>query len=228
MKTVLNEASTELESAKQNPSPNQALRELRLTIKRLHPLKYNGCAIIPYPDILHEIYLLYLNAEMYAPACTVLAHIIDKVDPFIHPEPWHPSRLINLWSLVGLLQQLMHPPTPSTHRYPYPSKLGSITPMIPRQFAAEFSVLDAAYAVLALIDHYVPRSYGRESRFACEVHEELTKVAAIEKEIGVDKIDMNEMKDEKGKGHEFVTKQFVLLREMGDYAWLVIDHVDIL
>ncbi|PTB69907.1 SET domain-containing protein [Trichoderma citrinoviride] len=85
-------------------SPSERRKLLKSEYSKREPLVEEELwAVTPLPDILFRIYMLYSEEENYAFALTVACLVATACDPYQYPSPYHPIRLIGLFTVANLV-----------------------------------------------------------------------------------------------------------------------------
>jgi SET and MYND domain-containing protein len=154
----------------QSSDPNKRIKSLKKALRNdrfpAHP---------PYPAILHEMYLNFLDRQeptSYIQALILLLFLFFNSDIYNYPQPQHPVRVVRLYTIAKLLQFIV-----SIEVEQWEVLLRKFSPGT-RDALQAINFLDASYTVLILVVLGVPNSHG-PGRFMEEVENELKEVHSL-------------------------------------------------
>jgi hypothetical protein len=154
----------------------------------------------PYPTILHEIYLHYLDTRStYTKAVSLLIFIYLSCDVYNYPQPHHPIRVTRLFTIAKLLKNI--------------DDLQNI------------DVVSAYQVLMICVRNLAVKSHGADSRFMKEVEEGIEDVEAVQRTRG----DAGARLSEWGRGEsseagkEYAMTIFEGLRRLGEDALEAVD-----
>lgn len=171
--------------------PQQQLKHLKeaytgsLEFKDMHTKTICSLpALAPYPLILQNIYLAYLDTQSWIPALICLLSLALHTDPFTYPVPHHPVRVVRLYTIARLFKHISTL-TPAE----FLGAVGSENRDILRTFTdignrVEYE--DILQVLMAIVSEEVGRSYGEGSWFAREVEVEVAELTEARKGNGGD------------------------------------------
>ncbi|KAL2070914.1 hypothetical protein VTL71DRAFT_13940 [Oculimacula yallundae] len=149
-------------------------------------------ALQPYPEIIHEIYLAYIDMQAFTPALITLLFLLFNCDVFIYLQPHHPVPVVRLYTIAKLLKHLA-----SLNPTEILQDISSISTSISSTSAANLHVMeDIAKAMqgLDLINAFhimvlmawkeAKKSHGQESRFVKEIEQEIADVEEVQRMRG--------------------------------------------
>ncbi|KAI9052802.1 hypothetical protein LZ554_003075 [Drepanopeziza brunnea f. sp. 'monogermtubi'] len=146
-------------------------------------------ALAPYPEILHELYLAYVDAQAFVFALITLLHLFLGVDVFTYPQPHHPIRVVRLFTIAKLLKHIASlSPTELLQDI-------SGDNMCPRGEALQgkediaksvqsMDIINAFHAIMILVWEEAKKSHGDDSLFVAEVEQEIEEVEEVQKMRG--------------------------------------------
>lgn len=145
-----------------NPSISSAQQFslLQTALRTCEPLQRNQqLAQPPYPQVLHELYLHYLSDQStYTEALRILLYLYLHSDVYTYPQPHHPVRVIRLYTIAKLLQNV--------------PELGDV------------DFISANQLLLLCVRELSRKSHGEETSFGREVREALADVEAVQRTRG--------------------------------------------
>jgi hypothetical protein len=86
------------------PALNRRLEALKSNISSLNDFLLIHHFTQPFPTLLNEVYLIYLQKEDYMSALIILLFLVIYTDPVEYPSPFHPQRATRLLALHKLLK----------------------------------------------------------------------------------------------------------------------------
>lgn len=113
-------------------------------------------ALSPYPMVLDEIYLAYIDAGKLSAALVVLLFIFLNCDVYNWPQSNHPVRVTRLFTIARLLKYISSLPQ---------KDLSLSLPCVSNEVLADIDWIDAVHVVLVLVSELAPLSHGRDSVF---------------------------------------------------------------
>ncbi|KAF8856774.1 SET domain-containing protein [Acephala macrosclerotiorum] len=148
---------------------------------RLHFLK-NLCtfdlhAIAPYPATLHSLYLTFLDMESWVPALICLLSLAFYSDPFTYPSTHHPVRFMRLFAIAKLISYIAS--LGSGEEILKSLKVGEAVEQDAAEeiskHICELEYFEAWQVLMGIVEEEVGTAFGKGSRFAKEVDEEIRK-----------------------------------------------------
>jgi hypothetical protein len=153
----------------------------------------------PTPVALQALYLAHLDNAQYLPALLLLLHIHIRHGVYLYPQPHHPVRVVQLFTLARLLttvSSLQAPQAPQTSPSPsspnpsfnYDRIMLGIDPPLrgdASRVLGELDIVSAVQILLSFVRELAGRSHGVESAFVREVEAELRDVERVQRERGV-------------------------------------------
>jgi hypothetical protein len=134
-------------------------------------------ALHPFPKIMHELYLNYLDTSSYVNALVVLLFLFLNCDVYNYPQPHHPVRVIRLFTIAKLLKHLS-----SLSPEEFQSLTGGANDRLELRRTIEgIDLIDSFHAVMILVWEQGSKSHGKDSRFMGEVEAELRDVEEVQK-----------------------------------------------
>lgn len=172
-------------------------------------------ALTPCPQLIHEIYLTYLQAGAFAAAFIVQTCIVFNIDPFLFPEPWHPSRVESLYALYKLLKIVcLQPQAHGVHT------LTVFSDKFPEAFLA-FHILTA---ILSSVIDESAGSHGSGSRFVQEIEKEMKELEKLSSATG--EIQFSKIRSMDVAGRQQFMKQMKEIAKPG-FVLEVMESVDL-
>ncbi|KAH7354718.1 hypothetical protein BKA65DRAFT_394507 [Rhexocercosporidium sp. MPI-PUGE-AT-0058] len=165
----------------QSHSTNHATRISHLlnAVNSLTPLTTNKIfALPPYPEILHEIYLAYIDAQAFVPALVTLLFLFINCDLFIYPQPYHPVRVVRLYTIAKLLKHVAS--LTSTELLHDISTDLRVKEEIAKTIQG-MDLINSFHVVIILVWSEAKRSHGEESTFVREVEAEIREVEEVQR-----------------------------------------------
>jgi SET and MYND domain-containing protein len=134
-------------------------------------------ALHPFPKIMHELYLTYLDTGSYINALIILLFLFLNCDVYNYPQPNHPVRVIRLFTIAKLLKHLS-----SLSPEEIQALIGGVNDSaeLQRVFAG-IDCIDSFHAVMIIVWEQGAKSHGKESRFMREVEAELKDVEDVQR-----------------------------------------------
>jgi len=131
----------------------------------------------PFPKIMHELYLNYLDTASYINAVIVLLFLFLNCDVYNYPQPHHPARVIRLFTIAKLLKHISFLSSEELH-----SLTGGANDRRELRRTIEgIDWIDSFHAVMILVWEQGVKSHGKESRFMREVESELRDVEEVQR-----------------------------------------------
>ncbi|KAJ8603899.1 hypothetical protein MRB53_042034 [Persea americana] len=115
----------------------------------------------PLPEIRRELFLQHIKSEHWAKALQQGLYLYFFVYPILHPQPFHPTRVIHVWTMAKIALYIASEGDDSVK-----SSLGVAS-------------LDLKIVVLGLLleaEDNVKRSHGEDTRFAKVVHKKAEEI----------------------------------------------------
>lgn len=194
---------------------------VRAALHRLTPLREQKYfAQQPYPSLLHEAYLCYVENRDFLPAVIIELFELFNCDVFNDPQPHHPVRVTRLFIIARLLKAIAQVDDIEA--------LGKTVGFIPSEVVCGIDYISAVQAVMILVEESAVIVHGTESRFVTQVRGELSEVEAIQKQRG----DVGEILkgwqagddvEAVAKGNVIAGKLFGQLSDLAGYALDVTD-----
>ena len=173
---------------------NQQDRILALlaALKSLSSYKDDGIfALPPYPEIMHKLYLFYIDAQTFTPALITLLFLFLNCDVFMYPQQHHPVRVVRLWTIAKLLKHIASlNPTEllqeiSSIQLASPSSSSSASDLhLKEDIVKTFQAIDLinAFHILAIIVwSEASKSHGEGSGFVKEIEAEIRDVEEVQR-----------------------------------------------
>lgn len=174
-------------------------------------------ALPPYPTILDELYLSYIDNEHLTSALILLLFIFLNCDIYNWPQPNHPIRVTRLFTIARLLKYAASLE---------PAALQHSLPFIPSEVLAGTDFIDATHAVLILVDELAPLSHGQGTRFVGQVELELREVEEVQRLRGGVGKALQKWQSEGNSatdGRKIASQIFTGLRTLAGFAFEVIE-----
>lgn len=167
-----------LEASKTMDLPDRGTA-LRVASSSFAPLAEHGLyAISPYPNILHSLYLYFVDSEAFLQSLIVLLFLYLHCDVYTYPQPHHPVRVIRLFTIAKVM------------KYIATLEPAQLLDVLEGQNETTMSIVstidwvDSFHAVMILVNELGKESHGKESRFMKEVEGELNDVEEIQRARG--------------------------------------------
>jgi len=160
---------------------SQALAEQRATKEQVLKQGIDACntkhkqfALHPFPKIMHELYLNYLDTSSFINALIVLLFLFLNCDVYNYPQPHHPVRVIRLFTIAKLLKHMSSLS---------PESIQSLTGDIKEHVIAikDIDWINSFHTIMILVWEQGSKSHGKESRFMKGVETELREVEEVQK-----------------------------------------------
>ena len=149
------EASIELQHQAAGLAPPESVTKLKIAIRLLEEEEYPRTQQ-PYPALYHALFLSAVASREWVIALICAMQLHTDIEPALHPETWHPVRIVRVWVFLRMLVHmaaLLHDSNPSVERL--------------KQADIDFrAIASAAYTD---IRSQIGRSHGLGSRFEKEV-----------------------------------------------------------
>lgn len=110
----------------------------------------------PYPTVLDEIYLAYVDENHLPAALVVLLFIYLNCDVFNWPQASHPVRVTRLFTIARLLKYVSSLET---------GVLEKELSCVPNDVLGSVDYIDAVHIILVLVHELAPLSHGSGSTF---------------------------------------------------------------
>ncbi|CZT45736.1 uncharacterized protein RSE6_06073 [Rhynchosporium secalis] len=146
-------------------------------------------AFPPYPEIVHETYLTYIDMQAFTPALITILFLFFNCDMFTYPQPHHPVRVIRLYTIAKLLKHLASlNPTEilqdisSISTGTNISSFSNLSMM--EDIAKAMQGLDfikSFHVMVILAWSEAKKSHGEESRFVKEIEAEIGDVEEVQR-----------------------------------------------
>jgi SET and MYND domain-containing protein len=190
-KHLINEASglikvtggliSDLTRANKYLQQSQALAEQRAAKEQVLKKGANSCstkhkqfALHPFPKIMHELYLNYLDISSFLNALIVLLFLFLNCDVYNYPQIHHPVRVIRLFTIAKLLKHISSLS---------PESIQSLTGDIKEHVITikDIDWIDSFHTIMILVWEQGSKSHGKESRFVKGVETELREVEEVQR-----------------------------------------------
>jgi hypothetical protein len=103
-----NDVQRFLSVARETPDRDLRLRSITQALETLRSFREGGVyALPPYPSILHELYLYYIDNKAFAIALSLLIFMHLNCHVYSYPQPHHPSSVERLYTMAKLCQTLI-------------------------------------------------------------------------------------------------------------------------
>jgi hypothetical protein len=173
LKESIQIAHSLIDLSKTTASEKERLKFLKQAISDLSLFKEHKLfALPPYPTILDELYLTYIDNEHLTSALILLILIFLNCDVYNWPQPNHPVRVTRLFTIARLLKFASSLE---------PAALAQSLPFVPKEVLGGIDFIDATHAVLILVNELTPLSHGKGTRFMGQVEEELREVEEVQR-----------------------------------------------
>lgn len=222
LKGTISIASSLIDLSKTTASEKERLSFLKQSLSDLSFYKTHQLfALPPYPTILDELYLTYIDNSHLLSALIVLIFIFLNSDIYNWPQPNHPARVTRLFTIARLLK--------------YASSLESVIlaqhlPFVPKTILEKIDFIDTTHAVLILVRGLAPFSHGKGTRFVRNVEEELREVEEVQRLRGGVGSVLQKWQSEGDaavEGKKVAEQIFGGLRTLGGFAFDVIEKQEI-
>jgi hypothetical protein len=214
---VLPQVGALLECSKAVTSKSERLYLLKNALSSLQPLqKHQLYAISPYPTVLHELYLFFLDNALFIPALTMLIFIFLNCDMYNYPQPHHPVRVLRLFTIAKILKHIASLSSDDFEENVHGTG-------IEKEVVCAVDWISAFQATLIMAAGLASRSHGENSRFKAEVEGELREVMEVQRlrgDVG-DKLMLWGREEHEVEGREYARKLFEGLRALGGCAFAV-------
>ena len=88
------------------------LRLITQSLETMRSFRENGVyALPPYPSILHELYLYYIDTKAFSIALSLFLFMYLNCHVYSHPQPHHPSNVERLYTIAILCRNMI----PASH-----------------------------------------------------------------------------------------------------------------
>ncbi|KAF4636889.1 hypothetical protein G7Y89_g1188 [Cudoniella acicularis] len=207
-----------VETIKATATPSEYLDSLKDALSGLSMLKANQIfALAPYPMILDEIYLTYVDHNKLESALILLLFIFLNCDVYNWPQPNHPVRVTRLFTIVRLLRYVASLEASVVFQH---------VPFMPEEAFDKIDFVDAVQAMLILVNELAPVSHGKGSRFVRQVEEELREAEEVQRlrgGVGEKLKKWQSDSDAKSDGGKIASQIFEGLRTLAGYAFTVME-----
>ncbi|PQE04341.1 SET domain protein [Rutstroemia sp. NJR-2017a BBW] len=157
------------------PALNRRLEALKANISSLNDFLLIHRFIQPFPTLLNEVYLIYLQKADYMSALIILLFLIIYLDPVEYPSPYHPQRATRLLALYKLLKLDIFD-TNTIAQYTEDHDM-------PSSIFAEVDWFVARCMVLNAVKEVGAKCWGSESRLMVELERDVGDMKAILKQM---------------------------------------------
>lgn len=159
--------------SKSTASQPERLGLLKQALSDLSLFKANQLfALPPYPIILDELFLTYIDNGLLPSALILRLFISLNCDPYTWPQPHHPLRVTHLFTLARLLKYAASLE---------PATLAENLGFVPREILESIDFIDAVHAVLIIVNELAPKAQVRNSTFVRQVEEEMREVEEVQR-----------------------------------------------
>ncbi|TVY48786.1 SET domain and MYND-type zinc finger protein [Lachnellula occidentalis] len=218
LKQGISVAQSLIDLSKTTASEKERLNFLKQAISDLSLYKNHKLfALPPYPTILDELYLAYIDNEHLTSALIILLFIFLNCDIYNWPQPNHPIRVTRLFTIARLLKYASSLE---------PANLEQTLPFIPREVLAGIDFIDATHAILILVSELAPLSHGQGTRFMGQVELELREVEEVQRLRGGVGKELQKWQSEGNvstDGRKIASQIFTGLRTLAGFAFEVIE-----
>jgi hypothetical protein len=98
--------------ARETPDPDVRLRSITQSLETLRSFRENRVyALPPYPSILHELYLYYIDIKAFSIALSLLLFMYLHCHVYSYPQPNHPLNVERLYTIAKLCGNMI----PASH-----------------------------------------------------------------------------------------------------------------
>lgn len=171
-------------------------------------------AISPYPDILQNLYLSYLDTSNYVPALVLLLYTYLNCDVYLYPQPHHPVRVTRLATISRLLKQVASIQDDDR-------ELMRGIESIPRLQSLIVSIdfITAVHVLLLVVRALETKGQTAETMISRAAEEELREVEDVQRQRGKVGQRLSEwIVDDNVEGREYSKKIFEGLRQLSALA----------
>jgi hypothetical protein len=158
-----------------------ALAEERATKEQVLKQGVNACntehkqfALHPFPKIMHELYLHYLDISSFINALIVLLFLFLNCDIYNYPQTHHPVRVIRLFTIAKLLKHIS-----SLSPEGIQLLAGDVKEHV--TVIKDIDWIDSFHTIMILVWEQGSKSHGMESRFMKGVETELRDVEEVQR-----------------------------------------------
>ncbi|CAL3966264.1 unnamed protein product [Diplocarpon coronariae] len=146
----------------------------------------NIYALSPYPDIMHELYLKFVDAQSFIFALITILALFLNCDVFTYPQPHHPVRVVRLLTIAKLLKHIASlSPNELLQDIRQNSSLPSLEALQAREDISkavqDVDLINAFHAIMILVWEEAKRSHGEDSIFMKEVDQEIKEVEEVQR-----------------------------------------------
>ncbi|KAG9229588.1 hypothetical protein BJ875DRAFT_387044 [Amylocarpus encephaloides] len=160
---------------------DERLKLLREAHVELTPFRtHEVFAVPPYPTILDEIYLTFVDNERLAAALVVLLFIFFNCDVYNWPKSTHPARVTRLFTIVRLLKYVASLE---------PTVLVESLAPVPKELLSRLDYISTAHVLITIMLELGPLSHGEGTTFMAQIREEMVDVEEVQRLRGVN-VDM--------------------------------------
>lgn len=101
-----------LSRARETPDPDVRLRSITQSLETMRSFRENGVyALPPYPSILHELYLYYIDTKAFSIALSLFLFMYLNCHVYSYPQPNHPSNVERIYTMAKLCGNMI----PASH-----------------------------------------------------------------------------------------------------------------
>lgn len=169
------------------PYQKERISYLRKAANSCSPMTDNHIfALAPYPEILHELYLAYVDSQAFVFALITLLFLFLNSDVFIFPQSHHPVRVVRMYTVAKLLKHIAS--LSSTELLQDVSQINSSSASATLQANEEVAkavqsmeLINAFHAILILVWEETKKSHGEDSVFMKEVKQEVEEVEEVQR-----------------------------------------------
>ncbi|PBP21596.1 SET and MYND domain-containing protein 2 [Diplocarpon rosae] len=143
-------------------------------------------ALSPYPEIMHGLYLAYVDAQSFVFALITILFLFLKSDVFTYPQPHHPVRVIRLFTIAKLLKHIAS--LSPNELLQDISQNSSRSPRAALQLSEDIwkavqdvDLINAFHAIMILVWEEAKKSHGEDSNFMKEVEQEIQEAEEVQR-----------------------------------------------
>ncbi len=168
------------------PSQQERVSYLQQAIEFCSPLTANDLfALEPYPEILHELYLAYVDTRAFTTSLIVIIFLFLNSDVLTYPQSHHPVRVVRIYTIAKLLKHIASlTPTELLQDIGQVNSSSSTFLEAKEDIAKAIQKMDlinSFHSILILSWEEAKKSHSEDSVFIKEIEHEIKEVEEVQR-----------------------------------------------